>query len=206
MTVSPPAPPPSSKDAGPMVASLLGIARYHARRKGLTREDAEDCAAEFVARTLERTSADDSAPPPLPCGPPRALLHWRARNCAEDFRRRAAVRQRRELPWPDAPDAHPRAEPVATAAAPDEAAGPEAELLRAEFWWQVRLVLARLEPEPRRLFLGHHLWGESLDALAAETGRTVPAVKQALARARRRLRVALERRGYAEADLRAFLR
>lgn len=176
---------------------LFVAARGQAACAGLVDGDAQDCAINFAVRVLRKRG----------CAPePDAWLRRCALNYAKNFRRALARRQSHERCWPEAvgcDGSHPIRD------CPDIAPMLEAGLLRGEFWQRVEAAIARLEPAARELFIRHHLQGESIQSLATSTGRAAPAIKQALLRARRRLRAALERDGFDKAaacDYLALLR
>lgn len=174
-------------------ADLLGVARCHARHLGLTVEDAEDCAAAFVEREWHHERVND------PCS---AWQHTCAENFARDFRRALLRRGQHELCWGEC--ARP-GEPPAMLDLPDSVPGPENCLLRREFWREVRAVLKRVEPVPRKLFLRRTVRQWSISELAAWSGLTQHVVEQKLYRARKRLREILLRKGLTEAELRSYL-
>lgn len=62
-------------------------------------------------------------------------------------------------------------------------------------------ALAKMDPVPQKIFLRHHLDGDTVDDLATAFGRTPHAIHQTLLRARKHLRAALERQGLTEAEL-----
>ena len=66
-------------------------------------------------------------------------------------------------------------------------------------------ALDRLPPIMSELLVRHHLHGECVRDLAASCDRTPAAVELILFRARRRMRVHLERMGLTEAELRAYV-
>lgn len=172
---------------------LLTVARQQAACAGLADRDAQDCALMFAVRVLRKRG----------CAPqPEAWLCRCALNYAKNFRRTITRRQSHEQGWPGAVDRE-GSHPLWDCA--DSAPLLESGLLRIEFWQQVEAAIAQLEPAPRELFIRHHLCGESIHSLATSTGRTVPAIKQALLRARRRLRAVLERDGMGEEAARDYL-
>jgi len=179
---------------------LLKLARSVARRRGLTHEDAEDCAAEFAERMLARPECAAHVGPDGHCFP--AWLHRCAENHATDFCRAKLRLAMREQAWPEtAPHDGP---PLARDRA-DDAPTPEAQLLRKEFWQRLTAALGRLPPLMRELLVRHHLHGECVRELADSCGRSPESVELILFRARRRMRVTLERMGLTEAEMGTYI-
>lgn len=179
---------------------LLKLAHSVARRRGLTQEDAEDCAAEFAERMLRRPECAARTGPDGRCFP--AWLYHCAVNHTTDFCRAQVRRAKREQPWPEtAPDDGP---PLALEFASDSPT-PEAQLLRQEFWERMNTALDRLPPLMRELLVRHHLHGECVRELAEYCGRSSEAVELVLFRARRRMRGMLLRMGLSETELRAYI-
>lgn len=171
---------------------MLADTRRRARCLGLSPEDADDCAVAFVERELRReTGGVFSSRQPV-C----------AENFVRDFRRILLRRRLHEYSWQGTART---GEPPTVLDSPDSAPGPEGCLLRREFWREVRPVLKRLDPLPRKLLIRHHVRGKFIQELAAWSGRTPHVVEQKLYRARKRLRELLLRRGLTEVELRSFL-
>jgi DNA-directed RNA polymerase specialized sigma24 family protein len=78
-------------------------------------------------------------------------------------------------------------------------------VLLNDFWAQIEEALEPMETDPWTLFVGHYRYGAGIAELASEFGRTEEAVKQCLARVRKRLRRRLEETGRTEAALRDYL-
>jgi RNA polymerase sigma factor (sigma-70 family) len=179
---------------------LLRLAESVARRRGLTREDAEDCAAEFAERMLGKRECMLGLGTEGHCFP--AWLHRCAQNHVADFCRAKERLGQHELPWPAT--VHDDGPPVAWDCA-DSAATPEARLLREEFWQRMTKTLDRLPPIMSELLVRHHLHGECVRDLAVSCGRTPAAVELILFRARRRMRALLERMGLTPTELSAYI-
>src|SRR5438445_9923740 len=103
---------------------LLKLAGSVARRRGLTREDAEDCAAEFARRMLGRPECAAHLGPDGHCFP--AWLHRCAENHVTDFCRAKERLGQHEQPWPET--VHSDGAPVAWDCV-DSTPLPEARLL-----------------------------------------------------------------------------
>jgi RNA polymerase sigma factor (sigma-70 family) len=179
---------------------LLRLGLAHARRRGLTREDAEDCAMEFVARMLREKGR------PLPADRTgycfAAWLNRCARNFAEDFCRRKERLVQHETAWPESQRSD---ETSVTWECTGDAPSPEHGALQGEFWSRVMAAIERLPPVMRELLVRHHLHGECIRELATAFSRKPCAIEQTLFRARRRLRVLLEGMGLTEPELRAYI-
>ncbi len=133
--------------------------------------EAEDAAQETFLRAFQARERYDPARPVRPW-----LLTMATRHCIDRLRRR----QRRgpEVPWNDGRPA-PRDAP-----GPED---PEARILTAEDAQAVRAAVAALPPLERTLVVLHY-WEElSYEAIAAQTGLSLSAVKSRLYRARQRL-------------------
>jgi RNA polymerase sigma factor (sigma-70 family) len=179
---------------------LLRVARFHAGRRGLTADEAEDCAVAFVERMLRK--AGQAVPRELPGHCFAAWLHRCAANFATSYCRARAPLGQNECPWPETLDANGSRQPWDCA---DNALTPEASLLREEFWRRMTAALEQLSPAMRELLVRHHLHDECIQEIAVSSGRTPHAVEQTLVRARRRQRAILERMGLSEPELRVYI-
>ena len=186
-----------------LVYEIFTVARAQAVRRGLSFEDAEDCGMEFVAHMLR----DEGRPAVLHAGMQQSYSAAWLRRCAANFAhnaRRASLRRgRRERPWPQIAPAE-----GSWPQAWDGPGGPatvEADLLRGEFWQRIHAATAQLPPAARDLFTRHFVELASVQELAAASGRTPNAVRQALWALRRRLRALLEAQGLNEAEARDYL-
>lgn len=103
------------------------------------------------------------------------------------------VRKRRhlELPWPE-PAAGDDAMPLEAA---DESPTPERRAMSAEIRRDVDAELARMTPIERAAFVLRHQEGRSLQEISATLSLNVSAAKQAIFRAVRKLRAALQAPG-----------
>jgi RNA polymerase sigma factor (sigma-70 family) len=150
-------------------------ALWYARRNGLSSEDPEDCAMEFVRRILT-----DEVVVPTSLSPARldAWLKRTTHNHVIDFLRAKNRIGRHEIYVGER-----MPESVS-----DTGDLPETFLLRAEVQERVRACLSRLCPYHKELLLRHHVEGESIRELAAFYKSTPNAIKQALYYARSRLK------------------
>lgn len=115
-------------------------------------------------------------------------LHRIAVNAALELLRRGA-RHRRETSGPasgedDTPDT--------LDSVLDQAPGPDSHAAAGEIGERVQQQLARLSAMERTAFVLRHYQGESLDAVAGTLGINIGQAKQAVFRAVRKLRIALE--------------
>lgn len=164
---------------------LYLVAYNQARRKGLGREDAQDCAMEFVQRLVKLT------PRPAGLDSPAWVLRC-AQNHTTSFVR---VLQRRL--------SHERSTaPTPPVAAPGP--GPKTLALRRELWQQLFAVLNQLTPLQRELFVRYHIRQQNIAYIAARCGKSPHAVAEGLSHARQRLAVLLRAAGWTEADARAL--
>jgi RNA polymerase sigma-70 factor, ECF subfamily len=103
------------------------------------------------------------------------------------------VRKRRylEVPWPETggPD---DAVPID---APDESPTPDRHAVSADIRREVETELSRMTPIERTAFVLRHQEGRSLEEISAALSLNVSAAKQAIFRAVRKLRAALEAPG-----------
>ncbi len=178
---------------------LLMLGRWHATRRGLTGEDAEDCAAEYTlyVLTLLHSSEGKEALMAVSVAPDPTWLHRRARTHTRNFHRVVLTHADRCSSLMHAG--------MVEEAGQGAASTSEAVLLRAEFWGHIFAALDRLDAIPRHLLIGRHIWGESTRALAAACGRSEHAVEQTLARARQQMQRTLERRGCGETAMREYV-
>jgi DNA-directed RNA polymerase specialized sigma24 family protein len=179
---------------------LLKLAGSVARRRGLTREEAEDCAAEFARRMLGRQECAAPMGPDGHCFP--AWLHRCAENHVTDFCRAKERLGQHEQPWPEAVRGDG---PLVAWDFAGSTSLAEARPLREESWQRTTVALDRLPPIMSELLVRHHLHGECIRDLAASCDRTPAAVQLILLRARRQMRSLLERMGLTELELRAYI-
>jgi RNA polymerase sigma-70 factor (ECF subfamily) len=104
----------------------------------------------------------------------------------------AQVRKRRylEVPWPERDEGDDTHFDTA-----DEAPTPERQALSAEIRRDVETELSRMTPIERTAFVLRHQEGRSLEEISAALSLNVSAAKQAIFRAVRKLRAALETPG-----------
>lgn len=148
--------------------------RLSAAGLGLTIDDAEDCADEFVGKMVDRGRRAGWNGNP-------AWLQRCADNHARDYRRRLLCRQGDRLP--DGEDETRQVDSARQCVEEPLHVG----LLRAELYQKVGAAVSRLHPLHRDLVVRHYGEGKSARIIAQETGRTEHAVTQALSAARRRL-------------------
>jgi RNA polymerase sigma factor (sigma-70 family) len=167
---------------------------------GLTGEEPEDCATEFVERMREREGC------PFRSDRSERLFIARVCKCvlhhSLNYQRKLAIRQRHERPLSEIT----RHEDVC---APWNPAGDrptvESLLLREEFREKVMEAMDELPPARWELFCHYHLLDESIQALALATGKSYDAVRKTLSRAQKQAQERLLRQGVTEADLREYL-
>lgn len=156
-------------------------------RAGLYGKWKEECEQTFVVRWV-----NDTSEPPVWMLPPMrqaALLSKAARNHVLNFVRDLTLRARRERPLESL------LEQRAAAGSPQEM------LMKGHFWDEIDTALQRLTPAQRTLFIRVHFYGDTIEEIARQTGRTIHAVTQSLYTARRRLRAILIEMGYVAATL-----
>lgn len=103
------------------------------------------------------------------------------------------VRKRRyfEVPWPERDES----DDTAHFDAADESPTPERQALSAEIRRDVETELSRMTPIERTAFVLRHQEGRSLEEISAALSLNISAAKQAIFRAVRKLRAALETPG-----------
>ena len=168
---------------------LLQIAYSHARRVGLPREDAQDCAQEFRVHLL-RT--------PWPGSDASAWLHRCAHNYACNYLRGLMRRQTAEQKYSEHVTGTRPGANIPMVRLP----GPRTLTLRKVFWEQLVRTLRQFTPEQRSLFTQYHLRHQNLADIAAQTGRSVHALQQSLYHLHRRLAKLLLEQGWSVADVR----
>jgi RNA polymerase sigma factor (sigma-70 family) len=162
-------------------------------RLGLRREDAEDCAMEFVLRLLR-------LPPPETYS--SAWLHRCAYNHACNYVR--TLRRRRQREVCSAAQSESQADQLH--AYPASNPGPKTLTLRKELWRQLAKALEQLSPSQRELFVRYHLRHQNISQLAARFQRTPHAIEVSLSHTRQRLATLLRQVGWTEADARTLFR
>lgn len=178
------------KDAAFGVGDWLVIAKREARRLRLSSEDAEDCALTFIEKHLLGSRCAQHGVDP-------AWVRRCARNHAIDFHRAQTRRYQHET------NKQPSEEGFAPDVAldlPAHVPSPLADLLHNECHDALLDAILQLDGEPLVLFIRRYMGDESVEALAAETGKTPEALRKVLYRAARRIRGVLERRGWSQAD------
>ena len=100
-------------------------------------------------------------------------------------------RRHREVPWPEHTHGD-QPEPIETA---DEAPNPERQAVSADIRREIEAELARMTPIERAAFVLRHQEGRSLEEISAALSLNISAAKQAIFRAVRKLRAALEAPG-----------
>ncbi|RNF86242.1 sigma-70 family RNA polymerase sigma factor [Lysobacter psychrotolerans] len=118
-------------------------------------------------------------------------LHRIAANAALEQLRRNA-RHRRELTDTLADEGAEDTEPDFLAGLADDAPGPEAQASGTQIGQRIGLHLDRLSPAERAAFVMRHCEGERLESIAAALSMNTGQCKQAIFRAVRKLRGALE--------------
>jgi RNA polymerase sigma factor (sigma-70 family) len=189
--------PASGCQASERASRLREAAYTHARARGLSRPEAEDCAQACVVRLIEA-----HGPRLLPQRPVRDVDAW-LRQCVfhdvQDYLRLIAARRRRvvllsEISAHD--DAPPDWEIVAQEPTPGEL------LERALFWEMLIPSIDILNRECYVCFVLRHLLGWPAQAIAAALKVPPNHVSKVLARASAGIRKDLQERGVAPADLR----
>lgn len=207
------APPPSPAESAILYQARTAAWR-HATRFGMTPEDAEDCAADFVLTVLQAQQTTEGRTSPwrqdLPPQDAQRYLSTCSHHFAFHWRRKLVQRRQQEralLPSGDMPGdtlpgsdlAHSsdalRPDGTAPSAGAAKAVNPraaacsaeEAVLLRleaADFWHYLFAAIATLPDAQRHAFVRHYLEDETIALIAERSGQTVPSVKQKLYRAR----------------------
>ena len=185
---------------------LLRLAARRARMAGLRGEDVEDCAAGFVCHILPACRGERFRS--MPASGRTAWLIRCADNWAISEQRRAARIAATEAPWPTWAPLNPGFygdredvlyDPVGYASSA------EAAVLRLELCGRVLDAVGRLQASQQRLFTARFLHGQSVQELAAATGRSPGAVRYALWVIRRRLCRLLEEGGLDEREIGEYL-
>src|SRR5437016_2091098 len=96
----PPSPSSATTEDATIWDRVLAVARHHARRFGISADDVEDCAMDFVERMLDKDRRATYLT--LPLDHRDAWLHRCAMNHACNFSRGLSRRRHREVPWPAA--------------------------------------------------------------------------------------------------------
>lgn len=177
--------PNSDTELAPSNEQVLAAGYYQAMRLGLPREEAQDCAMDFVVHML-------SMPMELSSAKSSAWLHRCAHNYACNFGRSLARRRKRESAWDD----------ELLQELPTSGPGPKTQFIRKEMWNQVIVALQNLTPDQREMFVRHHLRDESVPDLAKRFKRTPHAVEECLSNIRRRLPSLLQHQGWTEDETR----
>lgn len=180
-------------DDPPSIPHLFEVIQLQATRVGLTHDDVQDCAAQFVKHILQENKREIRE---------ERYLRQSARNFALNFRRAKLRLQNREKAWPET--LHPNGSRV-DYEFPDTGRIPEVYLMNREFRQRVAAALQKLDPELRQMIFLTFWRGRSIQQIADMMGRKPDAVKQALYRARRQLRSLLERQGMDEAAASEYL-
>ena len=171
---------------------LLIIGRSHAHQQGLTESDAQDCALIFAEYVWQ-----------LNIPPEKQTAQWLARcaaNWAQNYRRGQARLRRHEAVSLEA-----WAEERFRDALSDRAPAVGETLYQRELRERLEAGLAFLKPKPRDFLLQHFLDGKTYQQIADETGERPDAVRQAVTRACKRVRVHLEKQELNEAEALDYL-
>lgn len=116
-------------------------------------------------------------------------LHRIAANAALEQLRRNVRHRQRETADTDSGEGDP---PDFLAALADQTPGPEAQALGTQLGRSIGLQMERLSPTERAAFVMRHYEGERLETIAAALSMSTNQCKQAIFRAVRKLRGALE--------------
>jgi RNA polymerase sigma factor (sigma-70 family) len=193
--------PPLAEVSASYEKQVFAIAYQQANRMSLQREEAEDCAMEFMRRVL---SLPPTTRPTAPFTPETLLwLHRCARNHASNHVRRLARRRQTERTWTECFGAAAERFSQSCMA---RGAGPRTLTMRGELWRQVRAALKQLSPSQRELFVRYHLRNYSISDLANRFDRTPHAVEEALSHTRKRLALLLIGEGWTDADIHTLFR
>jgi RNA polymerase sigma factor (sigma-70 family) len=176
------------------------LARACARRTGLPDEEARDCAQAFVLRMIRHDIQRHHAG--MGSSRFQAWLSQCARNFVIEYGRAGTRRSQRERQWP-ATSGDSGSGPACDYASARE--GPEARLIRGEFWRRMRSAIDQLPAAAREAFARCHLGGECVQDVAAALGCSRHAVEQSLHRARRRLPQLMEGHGLGREELSWYL-
>ena len=175
-------------------------AQVYALRSGLTFQESEDCATEFLEAEWKKAGGLESLD--ALCRDSPAFV----RKCAADFVHDVARSEHRRLnhvsDWPQIKE-----ENGDTQAWEADAHQPESdsEMVQEAFWDLLLPFLEMLGQNPREYFLRHYVGGEAVVDIARTAGKAAHAVEQSLLRSRKKLRAELEKAGFSYSGLRQFL-
>jgi len=141
----------------------------------------EDCAREFMADVIAAGEVRLAAISPEKR---RRYLRTYARRFALNYERSRRRREAHTVPLDDCAAQRMTSERL-----------PEAELIRAEFWNEVRAALEALTPLQRTLIVRVLVDGDAVGVVAIELGMRPSAVHKRIGLARSRLRQRLEQHG-----------
>lgn len=171
------------------------LAEHEARIVHLTGDVAEDCVQSFVVKWLFK----HFDPPVWTWSPARrdVFLRQAARNHTLNF-----IRDRRSMGTIF--DEYPE---LAVVEADFEGREPnvDANLLRDQFWEQIRSGLSTMTVRQRTLLMRYYQEEAAVAEIASECSCSAHAVEVGLCAARRRLRLNLVRQGDTESELRSYL-
>jgi len=175
--------------SAPTDQDILQLVYRQARGLGLSREDAQDCAQEFLLRLLSHPSAHRESPSWL-----HRCIHNFACNYLRGIVRRRATEQRA------ADSGHVRG--ARTGLVPSAQPGPRTIVMQKDFTTQIRSLLTQFTADQQDLFVRYHLRNQDLSRLAARQGRSLHALQQSLYSMHKRLARLLIERGWSENDAR----
>lgn len=182
---------------------IFAIALFQASRAGLQREDAQDCAMDFVVRLLGKQEASKNTVPEPLVGRTAAWLQRCAHNHACNYARSLSRRRQREQSWTDRFGANgDLAEETRMATGP----GPRTLVLRRELWKQIATALERFTPDQREIFIRFHIRRENTRELAVRFKRSPHAVEECLSNVRKRLATLLRSYGWTEEETQLLFR
>lgn len=162
---------------------LYSLARRAAAFLRFPTESADDCAMEFVRRSLENPQLRQADEP----------YQWQAAlNQMRDCRRQLHRLLSHEV-------ALDESEPLMAPPA-------ESQALRQTFWEVAYTALEQMPTEQRHAFVKRYIEEESVSTIAQELGKTANAVSQLQFRACVNMKRHLAEQGYNEQDLRELLR
>jgi RNA polymerase sigma factor (sigma-70 family) len=189
---------------------LIALGRQSARRRGVPRDEWDDCAMEvilqyltWVPSTIPAGYRPRSEPVHLDrtsvCQPQLGRL---ADKVVHNYTRRLQTYRTFVAP---APGEGEEGRPSPLERVPDSAPTPEETAMCAEAMGLVHDALATLKPLDRKLFLARYVDGESLSLLAQRYLKSENAIALRLHRSRERLQAFVTTAGWSEAELRSSI-
>lgn len=171
----------------PLIQDPVEMAYRYARRLGMPREDAQDCAMDYRLHLL--------CHPNLPTGS-EAWIRSCAHNYACNYLRAQIRRRQRERDGAASAPCHTGLKATFGLRLP----GPRTLALRRALWEQLFSTLRQFTPEQRDLFIRYHVREQSWQELTQRTGRSAHALQQSLYHIHKRLACLLVAQGWSAQD------